>query len=109
MQAFRDGDCHTLVVTGELDLGSAPRFEEAIAWVFAQGPRELMLELSRLEFIDSAGLDAVLSTKDLCARSDCTLCLTPGQKPVQRLFELLRISDHLPFRRQRSAHAVEAF
>jgi|GEM_PF-6579147 len=79
IQAYRQDDRRTLVLTGELDLGSAPTFEDTIARVCADGASELVLELSQLEYIDATGLDAVLSAKTLGARSGCDVCLTPRQ------------------------------
>jgi len=98
IQAHRQEDRHTLVLTGELDLASAPALESMVARVCADGASEVVLDLSRLKFIDSSGLKAILSARSLCAARNCDFCLTPGQAPVQRLFELTRLIDRLPFR-----------
>jgi anti-sigma B factor antagonist len=98
IQAHRQQDRHTLVLTGELDLASAPELEGMVAQACADGAREIVLDLSRLRFIDSSGLKAILSARSLCATNGCELYLTPGQEPVQRLFELTRVIDRLQFR-----------
>jgi anti-sigma B factor antagonist len=94
----REGDRHTLLLTGELDMASAPELEEQAQRLCARPPSELVLDLSRLEFIDSAGLKAILRVSALCREHTCEFCLTPGARPVQRLFELTRLVDRLPFR-----------
>lgn len=99
IRAYREDDRSTFVLTGELDLGSAPTFEDTVVRACAAGANELVLELSQLEFIDATGLDAVLSAKTVCARRGCAVYLTPRQDPDQRAFELVRLADYLPFRR----------
>jgi anti-sigma B factor antagonist len=94
----REGDRHTLLLTGELDMASARELEEQAQRLCARPASELVLDLSRLEFIDSAGLNAILRVRALCHEHTCEFCLTPGARPVQRVFELTRLVDRLPFR-----------
>ncbi len=107
IQAYRHDDRRTLVVTGELDLGSAPTFEDTVVRACAEGASELVLELSQLEFIDATGLDAVLSAKTVCARSGCAVRLNPRHGSDQRAFELVRLADYLPFRRSSRMKPVD--
>jgi anti-anti-sigma factor len=94
----REGDRHTLLLTGELDMASARELEEQAQRLCARPASELVLDLSRLEFIDSAGLHAILRVRALCHEHACEFCLIPGARPVQRLFEITRLVDRLPFR-----------
>jgi anti-anti-sigma factor len=94
----RAGDRHTLLLTGELDMASAPELEEQAQRLCARPASELVLDLSRLQFIDSAGLYAILRVRALCNEHTCEFCLTPGARPVQRVFEVTRLLDRLPFR-----------
>lgn len=77
IRAYREDDRRTLVLTGELDLGSAPTFEDTIVNACADGASELVLDLSQLEFIDATGLEAVLSARTVCARRGCAVLLNP--------------------------------
>ena len=101
VQSHSEGDRHTLLLTGELDIASAPELEGKAQELCAQSATELVLDLSQLEFIDSAGLNAILRVRALCEEHMCEFCLTPGARPVQRLFEITRLIDKLPFRRSR--------
>jgi anti-sigma B factor antagonist len=96
-----EGDQHTLSLTGELDIASAPVLEAKAQQLFAEGARELVLDLGRLEFIDSSGLNSILRVRALCEEHMCDFALTPGERPIQRLFEVTRLIDRLPFRRTR--------
>jgi anti-sigma B factor antagonist len=104
----QDGGRHTLVLTGELDIASAPELEAEVKRICNQSPRELVLDLSRLEFIDSSGLRAVLRVRALCQEELCDFLLTPGARPVQHLFEITRLIDKLPFRRSRHQHTEDS-
>jgi anti-anti-sigma factor len=99
IEAYRQDDRRTLVLTGELDLASARSFEDTVVRACVDGASELVLELGQLEFIDARGLDAVLSAKTVCARSGCAVSLTPMQCSDRRTFELARLAERLPFRR----------
>ena len=98
IQDQREGERHTLLLTGELDIASGPELEEQAQRLCTRPASELVLDLSRLEFIDSAGLNAILRVRALCHEHTCEFCLTPGARPVQRLFEVTRLVDRLPFR-----------
>jgi anti-anti-sigma factor len=81
-----------LEVTGELDLVTEPELEAALAAVTAPPVR---IDLSRLAFMDSTGLRALLSA----AREYPELQISgPLQPPVQRLLELTQTLAILPYR-----------
>lgn len=94
-----DGERHTLALSGELDIAAAPILEERVAALCQAGAIEVVLNLGQLAFIDSSGLNAILRMKALCAEHLCEFYLTPGPAPVQRLFDVTRLIDRLPFRK----------
>ena len=101
IHSSREGDRHTLTLTGELDMASTPFLEAKANQLVSQGARELVLDLGQVEFIDSSGLNSILGLRSLCEEHMCDFALTPGERPVQRLFEVTRLIDKLPFRRAR--------
>jgi anti-anti-sigma factor len=92
------GGEHTVVLTGELDLASAPELGATVARIRMSRSTALVLDLRKLAFIDSAGIRAVLVIRELCAERQCGFMLIPGQRQVQRVFEICGLLDHLPFR-----------
>jgi anti-sigma B factor antagonist len=98
IQEDAQDDRYTLILAGELDLASAPTLEAATARLCAAGASEIVLDLSRLAFIDSTGLRTILSSMSLCEKHLCNFWLIPGPRAVQRLFELAGILKRLPFR-----------
>jgi anti-sigma B factor antagonist len=103
IQSSREGDRHTLTLTGRLDIASTPVLEAKASQLVSEGARELVLDLGQLEFIDSSGLTSILRVRSLCEEHMCDFALTPGERPVQRIFEVTRLIDRLPFRRARHA------
>jgi anti-sigma B factor antagonist len=79
-----EGDRHTIVLSGELDVASAAVLEEALADACDSGAREVVLDMSGLEFMDSTGLRAILRGKARCEDHDCDYRLTPAQRPVEQ-------------------------
>lgn len=98
IQDQHDGERHRLLLSGDLDMASAPALEAMLQELCAGGARELVLDLSELDFIDSTGLNAILRGKAVCEEHRCDLGLIPGRRRVQRVFELTRVLDRLPFR-----------
>jgi anti-sigma B factor antagonist len=98
IQEHAEGDRHTLVLAGELDLASASALEAATTRLCAEGASEIVLDLRGLSFIDSTGLRTILSSMSLCEKHLCDLWLIPGQRAIQRLFELAGLLERLPFR-----------
>jgi anti-anti-sigma factor len=98
IQEHAEDDRYTLVLTGELDLASAPVLEAATVRLCANGANEIVFDLGRLSFIDSTGLRTILSSMNLCEEHLCDFWLLPGPRAIQRLFELAGLLERLPFR-----------
>ena len=93
------GDRHTLILNGELDIGSAPVLEAALAEACAAGSKEVVLDMGCVEFIDSSGLNAILRGRAECERRECAYWLTPAQRPAQGVFKRVGVIDRLRFRK----------
>ncbi|HEX4189144.1 MAG TPA: STAS domain-containing protein [Solirubrobacteraceae bacterium] len=97
IQDVVSGGTHTLMLTGELDMATAPDLETVVTACAGNAGR-LALDLSRLTFIDSTGLRLVLLTQQLCREAGAEFAVIPGPTLVQRVFELTGVVDRLPFR-----------
>ncbi len=60
-------------------------------------PERVVLDLSRLDFIDSSGLHATIELAHRLAAQDIGLVIVPGCRAVQRLFEITGLTERLPF------------
>jgi anti-sigma B factor antagonist len=91
------GDRHTVSISGELDVASAPMLEDTLAEACSSGVKELVLDLKGVEFMDSTGLKAILRSKALCEAHHSIYRLTPAQRPVQQVFEATGVRRKLSF------------
>ncbi|HEX3509998.1 MAG TPA: STAS domain-containing protein [Solirubrobacteraceae bacterium] len=84
-----------LALQGELDLAAAPQLAAEIERAETGTLDALVLDLSRLEFIDSAGLRVLLAAHERARESGRAFAITPGPAQVQRLLEIAGVGDHL--------------
>lgn len=91
-------DEHGGVITpiGEFDSSALGPFEEALTEVMEE-ERPIVIDLSRLTFIDSSGLWAITLTQRLCRKRGLGLLIKPGPERVQSVFEVTGLADLLPF------------
>jgi anti-sigma B factor antagonist len=85
-----------LHVEGELDISTAPWLDRALAEAKAGDARSIVLDLGRLDFIDSSGL-CVLMLHARCDSQSGRLLFRKGSPQVQRVFELSGTAHLLPF------------
>jgi anti-anti-sigma factor len=87
-----------IVLTGELDLSGAPALDHEIdALASRDGVRRVILDLRGLEFLDSSGLRVVALAERRLSSAGRSLSLVRGRDPVQRVFEITRMTERLDF------------
>ena len=97
IRSVREGEVHTIALTGELDLSSADAVEKELARAEASDAQTILLDLSGLSFMDSTGVRLVV-TAHARSRADADrLTLRRGQAAVQRVMELSGVDALLPF------------
>jgi anti-anti-sigma factor len=88
----------TLRLDGELDIASAPVLQRTIARLCAAPTtRALTIDMSRLGFIDSTGLAAIVYASRVCEQRGCFFELVRGPQTVHAVFEMTGLVAHLPF------------
>jgi anti-sigma B factor antagonist len=87
----------TIALEGDWDLAQREKMRDAVRSVLARQPARMVLDLSRLTFMDSTGIHGVLELAHHAARLKIDLVVIPGTRAVQRLFELCQLSEFLTF------------
>jgi anti-sigma B factor antagonist len=84
-----------LILAGELDILTATRFGTRVEAVVRQQTGDVVVDLRKLRFIDSAGLHILLNAQRRLTRRGrrFTVLCHPG--PVARAMELARLSETL--------------
>ena len=98
-----DEDVVHLVVEGELDIASAPVLLECLQDATSSGSREdICMDVSRLSFIDSAGLFSLVIMQKRAAGNGTKFTLCSPSEPflklldvsgLRRFFDLVSFSD----------------
>jgi anti-sigma B factor antagonist len=91
----QEDDRIVLSLDGELDMASASLLQRAVEDVELTAKPLLVLDLRRLEFIDSTGLRVILSTRKRCQERDQELAVTQGSQQVERLLSVTGMAEHL--------------
>jgi anti-sigma B factor antagonist len=98
IRAYEEPGRCVLMLGGELDLAGVPAFEAAATRLCEMGLGELLVDISDVGFIDSSGVRSILEIKAMCERRSCEFSMTHARDHGERVFELTRLLDHLPFR-----------
>jgi anti-sigma B factor antagonist len=96
-----------LALDGELDLVSAPVLRQHVVAEVAGGHRWLVLDLTGLTYLDSAGIGQVVAALKRARSHDGDLQVVVPEPRVRRVFELCDLDRVLPLHRT-VAEAVAA-
>ena len=96
IEIIQRDDAIVLVVEGEIDIATAPLLEERLTDLEAGDAPNLIIDLDRVSFMDSTGLQ-VLVAHTLSETNGRRIRLTKGSPQVQRLFAVSGMVGHLPF------------
>jgi anti-sigma B factor antagonist len=91
------GTTTTIVFGGEWDLAEQHSTRQAIRSALASPPECLVLDLSRLTFIDTSAIHVMLELQARAARQNVRLVIAPGRRAVHRPFKVLGLTGVLPF------------
>jgi anti-sigma B factor antagonist len=83
-----------LALAGELDAHTAPQLAERLRELPA-GEGDLVLDVGKVEFMDSSGLRVIIDVHQRAAESGRRLVLSHPTAAVNRLLEISGLSDHL--------------
>ena len=90
----RDGQTR-LALVGELDIASAPQFEQGVASAESDTPGVLVLDLRKVAFIDSTGLRALIAADERARSAGRRLVIVRGTPAVERVFNVTQLDQRL--------------
>jgi anti-anti-sigma factor len=93
--AAADGVC-SVRVAGEIDHGTADQLTAAFDDAAAVGASELVLDLSGVRFVDSAGLRAIIQIERRARDGDRALRIVSPAEEVREVFRLSGVDEILP-------------
>ena len=84
-----------VILRGELDLSTAAKVERELHRVEQTGTKLVVLDLSRLTFLDSTGLRMIVGADQRARKSDRRLAVVRGPAMVQRVFSITKVDERL--------------
>lgn len=81
--------CSVLTVSGRVDSNTAPAFEEALRKVVDGGQHNVILELSGVDFLSSAGLRGMVSYLKACKGGGGDLVIA---SPSTRVVDVMQLA-----------------
>jgi len=94
-EVHSEGSASVVAVSGELDLASGPEFERVLERAAGSSAELLVIDMRRLDFMDSTGLSIIVRTHQRLAEQGRSLGLVKGSAQVQRLFDLTGVAERL--------------
>ena len=90
----RNGLVH-VALRGELDLSTVAKVQDELKRVEQGAPPVMVLDLSRLSFLDSTGLRCLVTADERAREAGRRLVIVRGPDPVQRVFAITRLEERL--------------
>jgi anti-anti-sigma factor len=104
----RDHDGLVLALEGTLDMATAPRCIDTLhQFVREHGP-DVVLDMARLDFIDSKGVGALLSGVKASREAGGTVYLQNPATPVKKILEMCGLLSLFPPRPERKPEPAAA-
>jgi anti-sigma B factor antagonist len=95
VEVHEQGRGTVIALSGELDLASSPALEEAFERVFSADDLSVVIDLRKLEFMDSTGLSIIVKAHQTAEERDLRLYVVNGPPQVQRLLSLTGVAERV--------------
>jgi anti-sigma B factor antagonist len=86
-------DIAVVELQGELDGDSVELFQNTVNDIIAARKTGIVFDMSDVGFIDSAGLEQLLSVWDYCSENDCQLRLAGLDETLTKILEVTRLKN----------------
>jgi anti-sigma B factor antagonist len=95
--ATRTVDEHTVLeVGGEVDVYTAPRLRERLVELVDAGARNVVVDLGRVDFLDSTGLGVLVGALKRLRAADGTFGLVCSKEPLLKIFRITALDQVFP-------------
>jgi anti-sigma B factor antagonist len=102
-----DEDLGVVIVAGEVDIFTAPRFKECMVDLLDSGVRRLVVDLSEVTFIDSTALGVLIGGVRRVHGAGGAMTLVVTSRPVERVLSVTGLDRVFSMHATR-AEAIEA-
>lgn len=89
------GDGYHVELSGELDISSSASVESRLIELEAREPQRLLLDLRRVNFIDSTGLSMIINADGRARKAGRRLTIVSGDGVPRRILRTVGLEDRL--------------
>jgi anti-sigma B factor antagonist len=97
IESVYDSESARLSLSGELDLATLSRVQDAVDALLVRPVKSLTIDLAGLSFVDSSGLRLFIVLDRRAAEEGWTLSLTRPQPQAMTVFRISGAEENLPF------------
>lgn len=87
---------YVVTLAGEMDIATSPELVSRLAGVRGTGAFRVMVDLSRLGFIDSSGIKALVSSAKTIQANGGTFVIVAPPPHLERVFDIVQLSSVVP-------------
>ena len=87
------GKTMILELGGEIDMKCSAALKTKFTELYEQNPQVLVVNMEKVEFLDSSGLASLVSALKWCRQNDCELKLAGLCKRVKSIFEICKLES----------------
>src|ERR1700744_3675700 len=87
------GETTVLSLIGEIDIQSAPELVARLSELEAQEDRDVVIDLSAVDFLDSSALGALISAHRSLAEAGRSLRIACPRPQISKIFRITRVAD----------------
>jgi anti-sigma B factor antagonist len=103
LEEARVGHRLVLGLRGEVDLASVPVLHAAVDRVRTCGAAEVWIDLTRVEFLDSTGLSALVAARRVLVPERALVLICPEDGPALRVIRIAGLDGAFAIRPDRAA------
>jgi anti-anti-sigma factor len=103
LHEYHDNGVDVLELEGEIDLHYAPAFRDLLQGKVKNNCPALLLDLTRVSFIDSTGIVAILEYLRAAAHSGGRFCIGGVTEHVATVFRVVQLDRSMPIYANASA------
>ncbi len=82
------GDHYLIELIGDLDIYNNKKFKEKLADIYEELDKDLVVDCSRLEYIDSTGLGSFISLLKLTGDEEKEITVKNLKKNIKKVFKI---------------------
>lgn len=95
MEDHAQGDYTVLGVAGEIDVYTAPNLRERLVELMSAGQTRIVVDLSRVEFLDSTGLGVLVGAHKRARSAEGHLAVACSTERILKIFRITALDKVL--------------